>query len=262
MLPALTRCDDRELIRRHRAGDRRARETLIVRYLPLARRLALRYHRSTLPLEDLVQVASLGLVKAVDRWDPDRGLAFSTFAVPTVLGDLRRYFRDTTWAVRPPRDVQELALAVEGARARLTARLGREPTARDFAAHLMRSPEDVADALQAVDRRFAGSFDAPVLDEADEPGTVGELQGHDDPGYRRVEAGATVEQLLAILDRRAREIVRLRFADDLMQREIGDRLGLTQMHVSRILRASLTRLEAYLIGRGYQPRLAMHSAPE
>jgi RNA polymerase sigma-B factor len=258
MKPGLTRCDDRELIRRHRAGDRRARETLIIRYLPLARRLALRYQRSTQPFEDLVQVASLGLVKAADRWDPDRGCAFSTFAVPTVLGDLRRHFRDTTWAVRPPRDLQERALAVEGARKRLAARLGREPTVRDFATHLRRSPDDVAEALQAIDGRVAGSLDAPV---ADEPETVGELCGHDDPGYRRVESGATVDQLLSILDRRAREVVRLRFADELIQREIADELGLSQMHVSRILRASLARLEAYLTGLGQAPRLVARPAP-
>ena len=260
MMPAFTRCDDRELIRRHRAGDRRARETLIIRYLPLARRLAQRYHRSTQPLEDLMQVASLGLVKAVDRWEPDRGLAFSTFAVPTVLGDLRRYFRDTTWAVRPPRDLQELALAVEGARARLTAQLGREPTARDFAAFLTRSPEDVAEALRAVERRFAGSLDAWVHDDADELDPAGAAGGHDDPGYDHVEAGAAVEQWLSILDRRAREMVRLRFADELIQREIADHLGVSQMHVSRVLRASLARLEAYLIGRGYAPALASRCA--
>jgi RNA polymerase sigma-B factor len=259
MLPALTRCADRELIRRHCAGDRQARETLIVRYLPLARRLARRYQRSTQPLEDLVQVASLGLVKAVDRWDPDRGVEFSAFAVPTVLGDLRRYFRDTTWAVRPPRDVQELALAVERARARLTAGLGREPTATDFAAHLKRTPGEVAEALQAVERRFAGSLDTRLIDEPDVP----ELQrGHDDPGYGGVEASAAVDHLLSILDRRAREIVHLRFTNDLMQREIGDHLGLSQMHVSRVLRASLARLEAYLTGQRLAAGLAVHPLPE
>jgi RNA polymerase sigma-B factor len=261
MLPCLTRCDDRELIRRHRAGDRRARETLIIRYLPLARRLALRYRRSAQPIEDLVQVASLGLVEAVDRWDPDRGHAFSTFAVPTVLGALRRYFRDTTWAVRPPRDVQELALVVESARVRLTGQLGREPTACDFAAHLTREPGEVAEALQAVDRRFAASLDAPASSPG-EPDSVPELRGHDDPGYQRVESCAIIDQLLSILDRRAREIVRLRFADELLQREIADQLGVSQMHVSRVLRASLARLEAYLIGLGHAPRLAVQPSLE
>jgi RNA polymerase sigma-B factor len=251
--PDLSRCDDRGLIHRHRAGDPRARETLIARYLPLARRLASRYQRGSQPLEDLVQVASVGLVKAADRWDPDRGAAFSTFAVPTVLGELRRYFRDATWAVRPPRDLQELVLAVEAARPRLTGRLGREPTPRDFAASLARSADEIAEALQAADARFAGSLDAPVLEDAGEVDTVGELRGEDDPGYHRVEADASLEQLLSIVDRRAREVIHLRFTDDLLQAEIGERLGLSQMHVSRILRASLARLEAYLTGRGCSP---------
>src|ERR671914_225562 len=134
--------DDQKLMRRHRGGDARARNELIERYMPLARSLALRYRRASEPLDDLFQVASLGLVKAVDRWDPDRGLAFTSFAVPTILGELRRHFRDTTWMVRPPRSVQELSTPAEPAPARLSGALGREPTIPELAARVGRSTQD------------------------------------------------------------------------------------------------------------------------
>src|SRR4051794_15672579 len=121
-------------------GEQAARDELIERYMPLARSLALRYRRSSEPLDDLIQVASVGLVKAVDRWDPDRGLAFSSYAVPTILGELRRYFRDSTWDVRPARDLQELCLALEEAREKLWGELGRQPTVSDLAGRLERTP--------------------------------------------------------------------------------------------------------------------------
>ena len=133
---------------RHKRGDTAARAELIERYMPLARSLALRYRRASEPLDDLIQVASVGLVKAVDRWDPDRGLAFSSYAVPTILGELRRYFRDSTWDVRPARDLQELCLAVEEARDALWIDLGRSPTVADLAKHLNRAPEEVMEALR------------------------------------------------------------------------------------------------------------------
>src|SRR5258705_6908531 len=131
---------DQRLMRLVQGGDDHAREELIERYMPLARSLALRYRRASEPLDDLIQVASIGLVKAVDRWDPDRGLAFSSYAVPTILGELRRYFRDSTWDVRPARDLQELCLAVEAARDKLWAELGRSPTADDLAGRPHRQP--------------------------------------------------------------------------------------------------------------------------
>src|SRR3954454_11734931 len=151
--------DDQQLMRRNQRGDSRAREELIERYMPLARSLAMRYRRASEPLDDLVQVASVGLVKAVDRWDPDRGLAFSSYAVPTILGELRRYFRDSTWDVRPARDLQELCLAVEEARESLWGQLGRSPTAADIAERLNRSQEDVIEALQATEGRSVRSLD-------------------------------------------------------------------------------------------------------
>jgi RNA polymerase sigma-B factor len=236
---------DQRLIQRHRRGEQRARDQLIERYMPLARSLALRYRRASEPLDDLVQVASVGLVKAVDRWDPDRGLAFSSYAVPTILGELRRYFRDSTWDVRPARDLQELCLAVEEAREAMWIELGRSPTVTDIAGHLGRAPEQVVEALQATEGRSLRSLDAPVHEEEGDSASAGELIGQLDPEFARVEAGVTIEHLTGILDERAREILRLRFQDDLLQSEIAERVGCSQMHVSRIIRSSLEKLYAY-----------------
>jgi RNA polymerase sigma-B factor len=246
--PAPELADDMRLMQRHRGGDQRARETFIGRYLPLARGLAWRYHRAPEPFDDLVQVASLGLVKAADRWDPDRGLAFSNYAVPTILGELRRYFRDATWMVRPPRDLQELCLSVEQARGDLIAAHGREPTVADLAGRLGRSAEEIGDALQAEECRAARSLDTPLHDEGLDPAMPADLIGGNDRGYDQAEARATVERLTPILDDRAREILRLRFEDELPQIEIAERVGCSQMHVSRIIRSSLERLFAYSSG--------------
>src|ERR687893_3222422 len=237
--------DDQLLMRRHQRGDAGAREALIERYMPLARSLALRYRRASEPLDDLVQVASVGLVKAVDRWDPERGLAFSSYAVPTILGELRRYFRDATWDVRPARDLQELGLALEEAREKLWGELGRQPTVADLAARLERSPEEIVEALQATEGRSVRSLDAPVHDEENDSASAGDLIGVKDEEFDRVEAGVTLERLTGILDERAREILRLRFQEDLLQSEIADAVGCSQMHVSRIIRSSLERLYAY-----------------
>jgi RNA polymerase sigma-B factor len=232
-------------MRRHQAGDGRARDALIERYMPLARSLALRYRRASEPLDDLVQVASVGLVKAVDRWDPDRGLAFSSYAVPTILGELRRYFRDSTWDVRPARDLQELCLAVEEAREKLWAKLGRSPTVADLAERLERPQEDIIEALQATEGRSVRSLDAPVHDEEEDSASAGDLIGRHDAEFDRVEAGVTIERLTGVLDDRAKEILRLRFQEDLLQSEIAERVGCSQMHVSRIIRSSLEKLYAY-----------------
>ena len=239
---------DHRLALRQQRGEPGARRELIERYMPLARSLALRYRRASEPLDDLIQVASVGLVKAVDRWDPGRGLAFSSYAVPTILGELRRYFRDSTWDVRPARDMQELCLAVEEARDALWVDLGRSPTVADLAKHLDRAPEQVMEALQASDGRSLRSLDAPVHEDEGDSASAGDLIGDHDPGYARVEAVATIEQMTAILDDRAREILRLRFEEDMLQSEIAAHVGCSQMHVSRIIRSSLERLYAY--GRG------------
>jgi RNA polymerase sigma-B factor len=241
--------DDQRLMRRHQRGDAAARDELIERYMPLARSLALRYRRASEPLDDLVQVASVGLVKAVDRWDPERGLAFSSYAVPTILGELRRYFRDATWDVRPARDLQELCLSVEEARETLWGELGRSPTVADIAERLDRQPEDVVEALQATEGRSVRSLDAPVHEEEGTSASAGDLLGTPDPEFERVEAGVTIEKMTNILDERAREILRLRFKEDLLQSEIAERVGCSQMHVSRIIRSSLERLYAYGSGK-------------
>src|SRR3954449_10233200 len=237
--------EDQRLMRLVQSGDGRAREELIERYMPLARSLALRYRRASEPLDDLIQVASVGLVKAVDRWDPERGLAFSSYAVPTILGELRRYFRDSTWDVRPARDLQELCLAVEEAREALWIDLGHSPTVNELAAHLERSPEEVMEALQASEARSVRSLDAPVHEEEGDSASAGDLIGTEDPEYDRVEAGVTLDTLTAVLDERAREILRLRFQEDLLQAEIAERVGCSQMHVSRIIRSSLEKLYQY-----------------
>jgi RNA polymerase sigma-B factor len=237
--------DDVELARRAHEGDERARHALIERYVPLARRLAWRYRRTAEPMDDLVQVASLGLVKAVDRWDPGRGFAFSSFAVPTIVGELRRHFRDTTWMVRPPRRLLELTLLVEQVREPMGAVLGRDPTAAEIAERIGRPEADVSEALQARAGRVPRSLDTP-LEEVDHViATVGDMIGHDDAGFERAEARTTVERLTSILDKRAREVLRMRFEDDLLQIEIASTLGVSQMQVSRIISRSLGRLLAH-----------------
>jgi RNA polymerase sigma-B factor len=234
-------------------GDEHARAELIERYMPLARSLALRYRRASEPLDDLIQVASVGLVKAVDRWDPERGLAFSSYAVPTILGELRRYFRDSTWDVRPARDLQELCLAVEEAREKLWGELSRSPTVSDLAKRLGRNAVEIVEALLATEGRSVRSLDAPVHDEDNDSASAGDLIGGNDDEFARVEAGVTLERLTSVLDERAREILRLRFHDDLLQSEIAEIVGCSQMHISRIIRSSLEKLGAYGNGMKVEP---------
>ena len=239
---ALRAGDDRRLARLHRAGDRRARELLIERYLPLARSFALRFRHTHEPVDDLIQVAYVGLIKAVDRWEPERGLAFSSYAVPTVLGELRHHLRDIAWMVRPPRDLQELSQSIERERAPLRAAIGREPVTADFAEHLGRTPERVNEALHTNDWRTPTSLDREVADESAQGATIGDYVGGPDAGYERVEGQLAFEQHISRLDPRAREILHLRFTEDLFQTEIARRMGFSQMHVSRMIRASLEAL--------------------
>jgi RNA polymerase sigma-B factor len=224
---------DRELILRHRAGDRRAREIFILRHQPLARHLALRYRDAGEPLDDLVQVAALGLIKAADRWDPDYGAPFPSFAVPTILGELRHYFRDSTWTVRPPRDLLELSASVQR---------GREPELAELARALDRTPAAIAEALQARESRWTCSLDKPVDGDPDEAATIGTQLGGEEPGFAHAESRAALEQLLALLDRRARKVLRLVYDADLTQSQVAGHVGCSQVHVSRILRGSLAKL--------------------
>jgi RNA polymerase sigma-B factor len=234
---------EQELFASVRAGDGRAREELVERYLPLARRLARRYQRSEEPIDDLVQVASLGLVKAVDRYDAGRETAFSSFAVPTILGELRRHFRDRTWSVRVPRELQELALRVDKAVASLAAESGRAPTVAEIAAVVNVSEEQVLDALQAASAYRAGSLDAPRGGGEETWGeTVADSIGVEEGGFARAEERATLEPMLAHITERERLVLRLRFGEDLTQAEIGERIGVSQMQVSRLIRQAIARL--------------------
>ncbi len=222
-------------------GDRRARALLIERFLPLARSLARRYERGSEPLEDLVQVASVALVKAIDRYDPARGYAFSSFAVPTIAGELKRHFRDQTWMVRPPRGIQEMTLRVEGALARLTQQLDRSPTTSELAEAVGVSDEAILEAMQARSARGALSLHAPQ----GEPGDAMSLQdtlGAEDPEIERAEQRAQLDRLMAEVSSRAREMLRMRFEEDMTQAEIGAAIGISQMQVSRILRQTIAQL--------------------
>jgi RNA polymerase sigma-B factor len=222
-------------------GDPAARERLVVRYMPLARSLARRFFHTRAEREDLLQVASFGLLKAIDRFDPDRGVAFPTFATPTITGELKRYLRDFGFTIRVPRALHERTLAVERAVNALSAALGRSPTPGEVAERMSLSVEEVVEALEAAVSREPVSLDAPY---ADDEGPRGEHVGADDPRYAVVEGLACVDPGLRDLPDRQREILRLRFDEDLTQREIATRLGISQMHVSRLIRRSLDDVAA------------------
>jgi RNA polymerase sigma-B factor len=227
-----------------RHGDRAAREALVRRFMPLARSLARRYGSSSEPFEDLLQVASLGLLKAVDRYDVKRGYSFSSYAVPTIVGEMRRYFRDSGWAVHVPRGAQERALKVRDAQERLTRELGRAPTVNQLAQRLELGIEEVVDALAALQAYEAFSLDARQADGREDLGSYGESVGADDERYELVELDATLASVLTRLGAHERMILRLRFVEDLTQTEIAAHMGISQMQVSRQLRRSLDRLRA------------------
>jgi RNA polymerase sigma-B factor len=234
------------MLARYRATrDPREREIIIERFLPLARKLARRYEHSDEPLDDLVQVAALGLVKAVERFDPDRGVAFSSYAVPTILGELKRHFRDRTWAIRVPRDLQELSLKVDRAVADLWREQRRQPVVPEVARRLGVSQEEVLEAMEASGAYRTTSLDAPRPGGEEEAGeTVGEAVGSEESGFLRAEERATIELLMRALGPREREVLRLRFEHDMTQAEIGECIGVSQMQVSRIIRQAVARLRA------------------
>jgi RNA polymerase sigma-B factor len=237
--------DARLLLRYHRDGDLAAREALVVRFMPLARQLAARYRHAGESLDDLVQVACLGLLKAIDRYDAERGEGFSRYAVPTILGELKRHFRDKGWSVHVPRATQELVLKVSDALGTLPAKLGRSPRPRDLAEAVGAPVEDVLEAMEAATAYEATSLDAPrPVSAGDGAWTYAESLAEEDPGYERVDIGVTLRGSLAALPVRERLILRLRFERDLTQAEIAERIGVSQMHVSRLLRRSLDRLSA------------------
>jgi RNA polymerase sigma-B factor len=238
---AVRSIEDRRLLERyHRDGDPAAREALVERFLPLARQLARRYQRAGEPLDDLVQVGSLGLLKAIERFDPARETAFSSFAVPTILGELKRHFRDKGWSVRVPRDLQELAVKVDRVGDEMSRELGRAPTTDEMAERLRVTPEQVLEAREAAGAYRAVSLDRPRGD--DEEGELVDAFGAEDHGFAVAEDAATVQRLMRVLNEREREVLRLRFEEDLTQSEIGAVVGVSQMHVSRLIRQSIARL--------------------
>jgi RNA polymerase sigma-B factor len=247
---------DRKLFERRDAGDRRARDELIERFMPLARAIARRYERPGEPIDDLVQVACLALVKAVDRYDSSRGCAFSSFAVPTITGELKRHFRDRAWMVRPPRELQELTLRVERTTTRLTAELDRPPTVAQIAAALQTTDEQVLEALQARGARSSLSLQAVLGGAGNDQYTLQDTLGAADDGYEQTDQRVLLDGLLAYLPARERDALRLRFEQDMTQAEIGAVFGVSQMQISRIIRHAITRLreiddqQAYLRQRG------------
>jgi RNA polymerase sigma-B factor len=220
-----------------------ARAALVRRFMPLARGMARRYERSSEPFDDLLQVASLGLLKAIDRFDPDRGSAFVSFAVPTILGELRRYFRDCCWDVHVPRGAQERTLKLEQAQRTLTADRGRAPTVAELSQYMELDGEQVLDAMCAGQAYDAMSLDAPRSStEGEQTTTYAELLGEVDERYALVDDSVTIARALEHLPERERFVLALRFAEDLTQSEIAERIGVSQMQVSRLLRHALAQL--------------------
>ena len=210
--------------------------------MPLARSLAAQYRHAREPLDDLIQVANLGLVKAVDRYDPDRGIAFTSYAVPTILGELKRHFRDKGWSERVPRDLQERAVKVDRVGEQMSRELGRAPTPAEIAESIGATAEAVLEAREAAGAYRAVSLDRPRDDDDEDSAGIADSVGIEDAGFSVAEDAATVERLMRVLSEREREVLRLRFAEDLTQSEIGQRVGVSQMHVSRLIRQSVARL--------------------
>jgi RNA polymerase sigma-B factor len=230
------------LERYRRAGERADRDALVERYRGLALSLARRYGTAE-DRDDLEQVAMIGLIKAIERFDPSRGLAFTSFATPTILGELKRHFRDLGWMVRVPRDLQELSVRIAHVVDELTADLGRVPTVAEIAEHCGTTIERVIEARAMVTAHRALSLDAPADDDGEEPRAVSVAV--EDPGFADAERSADLDRLLASLTERERLILRLRFEEDLPQHEIGARLGISQMHVSRLIRTAIARLQQH-----------------
>jgi len=217
------------------------REELIGRYMSFAKGLALRYRGASESVDDLIQVANLGLVNAVDRFDPERGTPFAAFAAPTILGELKRHFRDRVWTVRVPRGLHDRIAEVEKAITELTEQEQRPPSVREISARLEMDELDVLEVLEANQNRRTLSLDHPAgSEDSDDPLT--EWLGSDDEGYELIEGRLALEEAIPHLSDRERLVLRLRFAEDMTQSQIAERIGCSQMHVSRILRRTLDRI--------------------
>jgi RNA polymerase sigma-B factor len=234
--------DSRLLARYAATNDRRLRDALVERFMPLARSIALRYARGGEPLDDLVQVASLGLLKALERFDPQRGVAFSSYAVPTIAGEIRRHFRDRCWTVRPPRSLSDTLGQIDRTTEQLRSRLGRTPTIREIGQALELTDETVLEARQARRELTIASLDEPLQGQEDADASTGHTLGAEDPGYERAQDRATLQELTVVLTQRERRVLDLRFTHDLTQEEIGKQIGVSQMQVSRLIRQALAKL--------------------
>lgn len=235
---------DALLVAYHRTGDETARERALVELMPLVRALASRYAGRGEPLEDLVQVGSIGLIKAVDRFDVDRGVDFASYAVPTIVGEIRRHFRDRAWAMHVPRRLKELSLRLSRTLDQLTTELGRSPTITELATAAGVEEEDAIDALDSMNAYSTRSLHAPFDDDSDD--SLSEKLGTDELGYAEVEDGTIVAAGLDALDERERQIVELRFFHELTQSQIASEIGISQMHVSRLLRRALATMRGRL----------------
>ena len=230
---------EQNLLRRiHEHGDMRARDQLAEEMLPLARALAGRYAGRGEPMDDLVQVACVGIMKAIDGFDIAREVRFSSYATPTVLGEIKRHFRDRTWAMRVPRGLQELQLEVAKKRDELTGQLGRSPTVQELAAAVEAPFEEVLATIQSVGARRTRSLDEPTGDDM----TLADSIGGRDVELDRSEMRVLLGGAMGVLSTRDREVLRLRFAEDLTQTEISTRIGVSQMQISRIIRQSIAKL--------------------
>ncbi|MER5352107.1 RNA polymerase sigma factor SigF [Kitasatospora sp. NPDC002551] len=217
------------------------RSTLVEMNLSLVRFAIRRFDSHREPKDDLLQVGALGLIKAIDRFDPELGVEFTTFALPTVLGEIRRHFRDTTWAVHVPRRLQELRITLARAQERLSQQLDRAPTVAELAEHVGITPEEVVEGLTAANGHTAGSLEGSAEDD-DGPGPLVEQLGEDDRELALVEDLVALKPLVGALPERERLILSMRFCEDMTQSQIGARLGLSQMHVSRLLSRTLRHL--------------------
>lgn len=224
----------------------RLREQAIQAWLPLAEQLARRYAGRGEPLDDIIQSASIGLIKAVDRYEPSRGTGFVAFAVPTVQGEIRRHFRDGTWQLRVPRRLQELRLAVRDASEELTQELGHTPSTGEVAEKLHVAPQEVAEGIGAARAYNTLSLDASASGTAEPGAELGDLIGEEDADLAYLELRMTLAPALARLPEREQRILSLRFYGNLTQTEIADRIGVSQMHVSRLLTRSLRMLRDVL----------------
>jgi RNA polymerase sigma-B factor len=236
--------DEHELLRRwHEQHDQEARRALIERMMPLVRSLARRYANRGEPLDDLEQVGCVGLIKAVDRFDLERQLRFSTFAVPTILGEIKRHFRDRAWSVHVSRGLQELSARVSREVDRLSTKLGRSPTIEDVAQATGSTPEQVLEALQGAHAYST----VPLEDMIGDDGEPIARLGSNDPAFAVAEERIELNIAMRLLSERERHIVLLRFFGGLTQREIAERVGISQMHVSRLLRRALEQMSESLV---------------